>query len=597
MRWSAAGLLAGMLLVAALCPAASAEPAVPTATVLRDATGALDPEPLAGAWIDSTGAAGIADVSSAAGRRAFGPAIPGARYHLGEDGALWLHLRLVRPAGERQDWVLQFPMPELDLVTVYEQEGGGWRAGSAGDTLAVDHWPEPGRYPFFRLDLPPGEPRDVFVRIHHVRTADFPMRLTTGAVYAAQAQKQYLALGGTFGAMLLLIAACTAWTWVYRDAVFAWYAGYAALISLAVATFTGVAAHLLWPHFGALQDAPTAMLASAAASGALLFVRNTLGLHRRLPLQDRIVFAIALAGPVLAVVPVFTAKWLYLPLIGAYVTVSSLLALAIAAATWWRGDSVGRWVFSAQAPLVVAAIATVLRVLGWANVPVSTQYLLVAGLTVEVPLLLVALFIRSRDRHSAQVREQALATHDALTGLLASHLFHDRLRHVVARHRRDGEGAAVMYIDLVNHGRIRDYFGTAVAEQSLLRSVIKLRRVLQDVDTVSRIGEARFGVILEGASSRSAVTERATRLIAAGLMPLPGLKHDVTLQFHICALLLHELPLQADEIQAGLAEQLARMSPRTRRPIRILSPEQAPDGPDSTFGATASADRTAALAS
>jgi two-component system, sensor histidine kinase LadS len=193
---------------------------------------------------------------------------------------------------------------------------------------------------------------------------------------------------------------------------------------------------------------------------------------------------------------------------------------------------------------------------------------------VEVPLLLVALFIRSRDRHSAQVREHALSSQDALTGLLAPHLFSDRLRQVVARYRRDDQNAAVMYIDLVNHPRIREVYGAAVAEQSLLRSVIKLRRLLRDVDTVSRVGEARFGVILEGASSRSSVTERATRLIAAGLMPLPGLKPDVTLHFHVAALLLSERPLEAEEVQTALDGQLEHMSPRTRRPIRFIQPEQ-----------------------
>jgi GGDEF domain-containing protein len=80
----------------------------------------------------------------------------------------------------------------------------------------------------------------------------------------------------------------------------------------------------------------------------------------------------------------------------------------------------------------------------------------------------------------------------------------------------------------------------SVAEQSLLRSVIKLRRLLRDVDTVSRVGEARFGLILEGVTSRSSVTDRAARLIAAGLMPLKGLKPEVTLQFHIAAVLMDE---------------------------------------------------------
>lgn len=122
--------------------------------------------------------------------------------------------------------------------------------------------------------------------------------------------------------------------------------------------------------------------------------------------------------------------------------------------------------FAAQLPMVVAVVATVFRTLGWADVRFVSQYLVVPGLVIEVPLMLVALFIRARDRHSAEVREQALSTQDALTGLLAPHLFQDRLRQVVARHRRDGEGAAIVYIDLVNHGRIRETFGTAAAERA-----------------------------------------------------------------------------------------------------------------------------------
>src|SRR5206468_2565394 len=190
----------------------------------------------------------------------------------------------------------------------------------------------------------------------------------------------------------------------------------------------------------------------------------------------------------------------------------------------------------------------------------------------EVPLLLVALNIRSRERHGAQIRELALSTQDALTGLLAAHLFHDRLRQVVARYKRDGDNAAIVFIDLVNYSQIKAQFGSSVAEQSLLRSVIKLRRLLRDVDTVSRVGEARFGLIIEGVTSRIAVTDRAARLIAAGLMPLKGLKPDVTLQFHIAAVLLDERMGEADEIVDSLDELLATMSPRTRRPIRFLEP-------------------------
>lgn len=572
MRWPTAGSLLALLVLALCCVAARAQDGP---TLLRDAAGSMEAQEFARGWVDARGDATLAQVHRDAGAL-FHPATPGTVHRLPERGALWLHLRLQRGSRERLDWMLRLPMPVLDLVTVYQQVGGEWRAESAGDTLAVNHWPVRGRYPVFLLDLPSGQARDVYVRIQHSTPAQFPLELVTATRHTESAQLDYLGLGAALGALLLLIASCLATGWVYRDRGFAWYAGYAALTSLAMSAYTGIAAQFLWPGFGRLQDAPTNMLACLAVGAAVLFVRNTLGLRRQLPALDRLSLVLGAAAPAVALLATVLPKGVFLPVMGAYVCVASCTALVMSAMAWRRGDAVARWVFAAQFPLVAAVVLTVTRNLGWVDLPFVPQYTVVLGLAVEIPLLLVALFMRSRDRHSAEVREQALTTHDALTGLLAPHLFHDRLGLVVARFRRDRQNAAVMYIDLVNHARIREVYGSAIAEQSLLRSVIKLRRLLRDVDTVSRIDEARFGVILEGATSRNSVMERASRLIAAGLMPLPGLKPDVTLQFHVAAVLLSERPLEAEEVQQLLAGQLAKMSPRTRRPVRFLQAEQPP---------------------
>ena len=166
-----------------------------------------------------------------------------------------------------------------------------------------------------------------------------------------------------------------------------------------------------------------------------------------------------------------------------------------------------------------------------------------------------------------------MAYHDALTGLLSAPIFQDRFNQIVARSRKNREPAAVIYIDLVNYRYIKKTWGVAVAEQSLLRSVIKLRRILRDVDTVGRIDEARFGVILEGVTSREPVTELAARLIAAGLMPLKGLKPEVILQFHVAAALLREYPGSSSDIAEALTSLMQHMGPRSRRPIRFLELE------------------------
>jgi diguanylate cyclase (GGDEF)-like protein len=573
-RWRDAlrATMALLLLSGFACATAAQAPAG-SAVHLGDSQGLLDAQQLAGAWVDDSGAATLDHVLQA-GPAPFRTPRPGLIYSLGKDGTLWLHLRLMRGRGERSGWLMAFPMPTLDAVTVYQQDGRGqWLGQTAGDSMAVTMWPEPGRYPHFRLDLPPGQVRDVYVRIKHLTAANFPVQLVSESAYDQRIQVEYLGLGLTFGALMLLIATCLAQSMVYRDKVYAWYALYALITMLGVAAYTGVAAHLIWPGFGVFGDAPQASLAILAAAAALLFVRNLTGISARHPVIDEAAYWGGLAGIVLAAVFPMLEKPIGLMALAAYVAGTSLTNIWIAIAGWRRGDMVGAWVLVAYLPFAMAVGMAVLRLFGWLPVFFGTQYAIVVATAVQVPLLLVALNIRSRERHGAEIREQALSSQDALTGLLAPHLFHDRLRQVVARHKRDKENAAIVFIDLVNYPRIKDHFGSAVAEQSLLRSVIKLRRLLRDVDTVSRIGEARFGLILEGVTSRISVTDRAARLIAAGLMPLKGLKPDVILQFHIGAVLLDERMAEAPALVDALDELLGSMSARTRRPIRFLEPE------------------------
>jgi two-component system, sensor histidine kinase LadS len=494
-------LVSGGLAATGSTPAAAVQPA----TALDETQPVMDAQEHGRYWIDARGTATLEQVLQN-GPGVFQPTRTDLIYALGERSTLWLHYRLTRARGERSGWLLAFPMPTVDAVTVYQQEPGGqWLGQTAGDMTAVAAWPEPGRYPHFRLELPPGQPRDVYVRIRHLTSANFPVQLLTESAYDQRIQVEYLGLGLTFGALLLLIATCLAQSLVYRDGAYAWYALYALVTTLGVSAYTGVAAHILWPGFGALGDSPQGATTLLAAASALLFVRNLTGISARHPLVDKIAYWAGLAGVALACVFPMLDKPIGLVALAIYIGGSSLFNIWIASAGWRRGDIVGAWVLAAYSPFAVAVMMAVMRLFGWLPVFFGTQYAVVAATAIQVPLLLVALNIRSRERHGAEIREQALSNQDALTGLLAPHLFHDRLRQVVARYKRDRENSAVVFIDLVNYPRIKDYYGSAVAEQSLLRSVIKLRRLLRDVDTVSRIGEARFGLILEGVTSRIAV--------------------------------------------------------------------------------------------
>lgn len=570
--WRGAAWLLAWLFLATLAQAQDAGPAPVT---LSDNNGPMPAQ----VWIDPNGTAVLADVLRQPAR--LQPAPADAVYRLGPDAAVWLRWRLVRPASDRHEWLMSFPNPVLDFVSVHQQDDNGrWQAQSAGDTVAARQWPQPGRYPTFRLDLPPGQGRDIYVQVRSVTATSLPVRIASDTAHTRQVQFEHLVLGAALGALLLLIAVCIGQAWSYRDRVYSWYAAYAAVNVLMVMAYTGLGSHLLWPDSGFWADASQGTLGCIAAGSSMLFVRHLTGIAGRHRILDRLVVAGGWGGLAAAATYLVLPRSTGILVLSAYVLFASAMNTRVAWLSWRRRDMVGLWVLIAYMPLLLGLLLTLLRMFGWVPHSFVTHYALVLGMALEVPLLLLALSIRSRERHGAQIREQAMSSQDALTGLLASHLFHDRLNRVVARYKRNREVAAVVFIDLVNYPRIKAQYGSAVAEQSLLRSVIKLRKLVRETDTLGRIGEARFGLIMEGVNARAAITDRAARLIAAGLMPLRGLKPEVTLQFHIAAVLLNERLEEASELPQVLGTLLASMSSRTRRPIRYLEPAAAASGSD-----------------
>ncbi|MES2945919.1 MAG: 7TM diverse intracellular signaling domain-containing protein [Pseudomonadota bacterium] len=567
-----------------LTHAAQAQPV----TVLSNDTPLIDLATASLAWIDQSGKATIDDVAwedpqkpdgkNGTGVRAAMQASQASANHaLGERAVLWLYYRFKKAGNQSalaQNWILEIPLPVLDKATVYQKsQDGSWIAETAGDSVAQSSWPAAGLYPQFHLRLQGSEVHEVYVSIRHITDITLPVNVVTEKLQSQRLQLQYLAMGVVFGALILLVVACMVQGWVYRDAAYGWYAAYASMMMLVVAAWTGVAGHLLWGEFSAWSNVASGCLGVLGGSAGLLVVRHLCSGSSRQRWFEQLVYWSAWPGPALAVLYATINRTWGVRMIGLYLAVVVILGVSTAFVSWRRKDLVGFWTLTAFTPLALATLLTVGGILGWVPRHWMSQYALMTALCLQVPILVMALNIRSRERHEIESREQVMSSHDALTGLLIAPIFHDRLAQVASRAQRYQEAAAVVFIELVNYNYIKKTWGIAVAEQSLLRSVIKLRRILRDVNTVGRLDEARFGLILEGVTSREVVNELCARLIAAGLMPLKGLKPEVVLQFHAVGVLLTERPASGEETSAQLNELLGSMASRTRRPIRFLEPE------------------------
>jgi two-component system, sensor histidine kinase LadS len=537
-------------------------------------------------WLDSAGLASINDITATPTAAQFSQSSGETMYRLRPTQRLWVRLELNRPADVSNGWKLWVPVPLVDVVTLYEQRGGpasAWTQSSAGDTIAVSQWPEYGRYPRFHLNLPLGK-SVVYLQIQGSTPITVPLLLATESEAQQVDHLAYLGLGVVTGGLLLLVALCLVMSYTYRDRLYFIYSFYAMLMILAVGAYTGLAAQIVWNNSPVWADAAQGSLALFTSGAALFFIDTVLAVKRYAPRWALALRGLGALGPVLALAYVGVDRYLGVSVLSVYIVCVCFVGIYAAVKAWRRGDVVARWVFFAYLPLAVSVVMALIRAQGWIPISWIVQYGVVAAMLLEVPLLMVALNIRSRERHAAQTRSESIVTQDALTGLLTVHLFQDRLHQAVRRARRSGEHAAVILVSLVNHASIVSAHGPTVGEHSLVRSVIKLRRVLRDADTAARVGQAQFGLILEGAKTRDQVTQVASRLIALGLMPLKGLVPEVTLQFQFSAVLLHEYADDADALQDKLQHVLLRMSPRTRRPIRFLTPDPLLAPPSSLRG-------------
>jgi len=525
------------------------------------------------AWVEPGTGATAAEVVQHKER--FVPVDAKTVHPLAPDRTLWLWLRLQAPAAPVQPWGLEIAMPLLDYVALHQQGGDGvWTSQKAGDTVAVAQWARPGRYPVFDLFLPPGASREVLLQVRQQYPVGFVPRVAPNAELEQGRERGYLLLGMVFGTMALMAVTCLIVWALHREQAFAWCTLHATAMTLTIAAMTGVAAQLLWDDSPRWANLAPTVLPTATAGINILFLRHLCSVSGRYPRTDRL----ALLAGALILVLVMAFPWVGQPLQVAVMTpalgLSAALTFVLGGLAWRRGDAVGRWVVLAYLPLLLAVAIVILRIQGW----ITASWLSLEGTAVAAalaaPLLVLALNARSSDRLVLQARVNRLTQQDALTGLLSHAAFERQLKQVISGVMMRRESAAVAVVDLVNLSEIRRAWGDAMAEQAVLRAVIKLQRFVRESEPAGRLGAGRFGLVFEGVRDRATLQARLVQLVASGLAPTRGAELDVALRFHVAAVVLGERMRPQDLLLRELERLLEGMSSRTRRPIRFLEPDR-----------------------
>jgi GGDEF domain-containing protein len=491
------------------------------------------------------------------------------RLPLGGLRTAWFRIRLPAVTSPAEA-VLTIVHPGMDSVVLYSPGAdGGWQAQRSGDSIPVVQWPMAYLHPAFPVVASPADTRPVYLAVRHGNPVGVYWQLWDRASFDHQSKTLHMALGGYLGFVLLVVILSCLNAYNWRDSIHLLYAAHVAVLGLAQLSLTGLAGEFLWPGNAWWNDIAAVTLPALSFGVAALMV-DRLVIERGHHLASRLLVGLvclSLAFSIGFVVfgrdPLFylsnLAFLVFLPIM-----VGSLIWFAL------RRPAVGLWALAGFLSLFIGATFPILRNLGLVPINFYTQYGSQIGAAIEIPLVLVALYFRSRDRRDNQVRLSALSRVDPLTGLASHHLVMDRLERLLLRHQRDPLAGAVLQVRVINMPEIRANHGTAMAQALPVHAGACVVQAAELNDTVGRHGDGDFILLMDGKYSARQITGVAQRIIAAGLRPGRNLPPDLVLHLHVaCA--DGPLPLEdASSLLQRLGSLLDEMALTPGKAIRFL---------------------------
>jgi GGDEF domain-containing protein len=146
----------------------------------------------------------------------------------------------------------------------------------------------------------------------------------------------------------------------------------------------------------------------------------------------------------------------------------------------------------------------------------------------------------------------------------------------VTRSQRLKFRSAMLLVDIGNIDQIRRQFDPDSARELTLRVAGRLLSVAREIDTVARLSEHRFGILLEGPLHADEVAEAGPRIVARCLMPFKGRPLEWSAHVRVAQALIPMDGSDPSQLIGRLEMLLASAPADSRRAVFMLSKSSMP---------------------
>lgn len=528
------------------------------------------------AWLDESGTAQLQDVLRDQGHD-WKPTGDNEIYKINSHSALWIRFT-VPPTRNSERWYLEVPYPGVDRVTLYTQNAAGdWLARTSGDSLPVAEWPVPHRHPILPVAVSPTTPKLHLLRIQNGTSFGAPLDFVSDSYLGRSEQGISLGLGAYLGLVGLAVLLAIIGAATLRDPAYTLYAASAVLMALTQACLTGLAGLHLWPHWAWWNDMAPQVIPLFAMSSLTLFFAEMVSLRQRSRVLHRLLLAgAALSLPAAIYIMVIPDVQERVGVIVGYVLAAVGAGFGVVVWAALRGDRYAPWLLLGASPVAVGAIFPLARSAGLIPVSFWTTYGMQVVIAIELPVLLIVLAMRSQHRREHVRRIQGLDRIDPATGLINAAVFHERLVRLITRSQRLKFRSAMLLVDIANIEQIRREFDADSARELTLRVAGRLLSVAREIDTVARLSEHRFGILLEGPLHADEVAEAGPRIVARCLMPFKNRPLEWAAHVRVAQALIPMDGTDPAQLIGRLEMLLAAAPSDSRRAVFMLSRSSVP---------------------
>lgn len=488
--------------------------------------------------------------------------------HHPADQLLWLRFEL-HGQGEPREWFLRLPGSRLQRAVLYTVgPSGTLQVQQAGEAVAGSQWALSTRDITFRLGTLGDTPQRYVLRLenhlpYHLVAAD-----VVDAAQLAHAEALDGLLHGGYLGVLLFALAFSVVNFVGRgDRLFGWYALFLAVMVLHHDFLTGLS-RSLW-----LPDAPELWQTMRLLTLLLPFPTGLAVIRALMPPQliGRRVHAACTAGIVLGLllalaVPALPPDWAWMAINGFGVAVLALVGVVLQ-----RSWQPRHWLLYALAISSTAALVPMLVNLGLLPPSPWSAHAIIVGGILEALILCVALSIGIGDDVLQQLVRRDRRPRDPVTGLPGPELLPQMVQTLMMRHRRTGQGSAVILLEIGNAQDLVLHHGNEILEPMLKAACRVIRAQLRGPDVTLRLGRARFAVVVARAGNHPEALAVAQRIIDQGLRHPRELPPPEHLRFHAAvAFLPDDASGRASLLVQALGQQLDQIRPGSGLVLREL---------------------------